>query len=127
MREVMAIIRMDMINKTKAALLEADFPAVTAVKVLGRGRKKVDFTLIENLLAGGAIESPVVAEAVSEGHRLVPKRLISIVVQDEEVPKLVDAIITVNQKGHPDDGKIFVLPITDAIRIRTGENDQHAI
>ena len=52
MKEVIAIIRMDMINKTKEALLQSGFPAVTGLKVMGRGKKKVDFTLIESLVSG---------------------------------------------------------------------------
>lgn len=124
MKEVLAIIRMDMISKTKEALLKANFPALTCTKVLGRGKRKVDFSLIENMISGNESTSPVVAEAVSEGHRLIPKRLLSIVVKDEEVKLLIDTLIAVNQKGHPGDGKIFVMPVTDSIRVRTGENGE---
>jgi nitrogen regulatory protein PII 2 len=126
-KEVMAIIRMDMINQTKAALLEAGFPAISCRKVLGRGKKKVDFTLVESLLAGGEISSPRVAEAVSEGYRLIPKRLLSMVVKDQEVPKVVETLIAVNQKGKPGDGKIFVMPVGDAVRVRTGETGDAAL
>ncbi len=76
MKEVIAIIRMDMISKTKEALLKADFPALTCNKVLGRGKKKVDFSLIENMLSGSEFTSPAVAEAVSEGHRLRSQKII---------------------------------------------------
>ena len=127
MKEVMAVIRMDMINKTKEALLEKGFPAMNCRKVVGRGKKKVDFSFVEDLISGSEISSPVIAEAISEGHRLIPKRLISIVVKDEEVKKIVDVIITVNQKGKPGDGKIFVMPVTDCIRVRTGETGEIAI
>lgn len=127
MQEVMAIIRMDMISKTKEALLKANFPALSCMKVLGRGKKKVDFSLIENLLNGHDFTSPTVAEAFSEGHRLIPKRLLLIVVNDDEVADLVDVLITVNQKGSPGDGKIFVMPVTDCIRIRTGETGELAL
>ena len=124
MKEVMAIIRMDMISKTKDALLKANFPALTCSKVLGRGKQKVDFSFIENMISDSEFSSPVVAEAFSEGHRFIPKRLLSIVVKDEEVKQLVDTLIAVNQKGHPGDGKIFVMPVTDSIRVRTGENGE---
>ena len=127
MKEVCAVIRMDMISKTKAALLREGFPALSCSKVLGRGKKKVDFALIENILEGHEFTSPTVAEAYSEGHRLVPKRLLSIVVNDDEVRTLVDALITVNQKGHPGDGKIFVMPMVDCIRVRTGESGELAL
>jgi nitrogen regulatory protein PII 2 len=122
MQEVMAIIRMDMIGKTKGALSLAGFPALHAMKVMGRGKKKVDFAFIESIMVEQNYSSPLVAESLTEGHRLIPKRLLSIIVKDEEVKKLVDLIIEVNQKGHPGDGKIFVMPLYDSIRIRTGES-----
>lgn len=127
MKEVMAIIRMDMISKTKQAILEANFPALSCMKVLGRGKKSVDFSLIENMLSGNEFSSPTMAEAFSEGHRLIPKRLLSIVVKDDEVKNLVDVLIAVNQKGSPGDGKIFVLPISDCVRVRTGEYGELAL
>ena len=54
--------------------------------------------------------------------RFIPKRMISTVVEDEEVPKVVETIIRTNQTGHIGDGKIFVCPMEDAVRVRTGEN-----
>jgi len=126
-KEVMAVIRMDMINKTKEALLVEGFPALNCRKVLGRGKKKVDFSLIENMVSGMEVNSPVLAENISEGHRLIPKRLLSLVVKDEEAKTVVDIIVRINSKGKPGDGKIFVLPITDAVRIRTGEAGEAAI
>jgi len=127
MKEVMAVIRMDMVNKTKEALLLEGFSSLNCRKVLGRGKKKVDFSLIEGMMNGVEVASPVVAESISEGHRLIPKRLISLVVRDDEVKKLVDIIIRVNSKGKPGDGKIFVMPVFDAIRVRTGETGEQAI
>lgn len=127
MKEVMAVIRMDMINKTKEALLKEGFAALNCRKVLGRGRKKVDFSLIESMLSGEQISSPVVAEAVSEGHRLIPKRLLSLVVKDDDVKRVIDTIIKVNSKGKPGDGKIFVMPVLDAVRVRSGESGDEAL
>lgn len=127
MKEVIAIIRMNMINKTKEALALAGYPAFKCTKVAGRGKKKVDYELIELLLAGGQIDSHKKAEVISENHRLVPKRLISIIVEDDDVKKIVDIFIEVNQTGNMGDGKIFVLPIDDVIRVRTGERGSDAI
>jgi nitrogen regulatory protein PII 2 len=128
MKEVLAIIRMDMINKTKEALLLEGFPALNCRKVSGRGKKKVDFTLVERMVTEGyEMDAPQVAEVISEGHRLIPKRMLSLVVKDDEVKKVVDSIISVNSKGKPGDGKIFVMPVTDAIRVRTGETGDAAI
>ncbi len=128
MKEVMAVIRMEMINKTKDALLKEGFSSLNCRKVLGRGKKKVDFTVIENLIAGGIENSPPkVAEALSEGHRLIPKRVLSLIVKDEEVEKVVKTLIDINSKGKQGDGKIFIMPVSDAIRVRTGETGLDAI
>jgi nitrogen regulatory protein PII 2 len=126
-KEVMAIIRMDMINKTKEALLKEEFPSLHCKKVMGRGKKKVDYSLIENMMTGNEALSPSLAEVISEGHRLVPKRLLSLIVQDDQVKKVVDTIIGINSKGKQGDGKIFILPVLDSIRIRTGEAGNEAI
>lgn len=128
MKEVMAVIRMEMINKTKDALLQEGFSSMNCRKVLGRGRKKVDYALVEGLFDENlAQEAPRMAEAISEGHRLVPKRILSLVVHDEEVQKVVKTLMAVNSKGKQGDGKIFVLPIKDAIRVRTGESGLDAL
>ena len=47
MKEIMAIVRMNMVNHTKKALLEAGYPSITVRKVMGRGKKKIDFSLAE--------------------------------------------------------------------------------
>lgn len=128
MKEVMAVIRMNMINKTKEALLVEGFSSLNCRKVTGRGKKKVDFTIVERMISDGIeICSPSVAEVISEGHRLIPKRLISLVVRDEEVKKVVETIIHSNSFGKPGDGKIFVMPVLDAVRVRTGEVGEEAI
>jgi nitrogen regulatory protein PII 2 len=59
--------------------------------------------------------------------RFIPKRMIYTVVDDEDVPKVVETIIRTNQSGHVGDGKIFVCPLEDAVRVRTGENGEEAI
>jgi nitrogen regulatory protein PII 2 len=126
MKEVMAVIRMNMINQTKQALLAEGFPALNCRKVLGRGKKKVDFSLI-GMMAEIQTAPPVLVETITEEHRLIPKRLISLVVRDEEVQKAVDAIIEINSRGNPGDGKIFVMPVTEAVRVRTGETGEAAV
>jgi nitrogen regulatory protein PII 2 len=127
MKEVMAFIRMHMINQTKKALLEAGFPSITCRKVLGRGKKKVDFTVLQMPPRQAAKEAPGLAETVSEAHRLVPKRFLTLIVRDEEVQKVIEAIMSVNSAGNPGDGKIFVLPVTEVYRIRTGETGKDAV
>jgi nitrogen regulatory protein PII 2 len=53
--------------------------------------------------------------------------MITIVVEDGEVDNVVEAIISTNQTGKPGDGKIFVLPIADGVRVRTGEKGTKSI
>lgn len=121
MKEIMAVIRMDMINQTKNALLKKGIAALNCRKVMGRGKKKVNFTVVNNQI------SPKVLEAVSEEHRLIPKRLLSIVVNDSDVKMVVATIININKKGNPGDGKIFVLPVDEVVRISTGETGGAAV
>ncbi len=127
MKEVMAFIRMYQINQTKAALLEAGFPSITCRKVLGRGKRKVDFTFNQSSPQAVAKEAPGLAESLSEEHRLIPKRFLTLIVQDDEVPEVVEAIMAVNSTGNPGDGKIFILPICEVYRVRTGETGAAAI
>ena len=123
MKEVFALIRMNKMNETKLALVDAGFASFTAHKVVGRGRGQVDFRLLQGAAAG-------YEEAISQlgpGPKLVPKRLLKIVAPDKAVPTIVKTIIEVNSKGNAGDGKIFVLPVREAIRIRTGERDEAAL
>lgn len=127
MKEIMAIIRQNMVNKTKDALGKEGFPSITCRKVLGRGKKKVDYSLIEDIVSEGSIPSKQLAEEISEMHRLVPKRFFTMVVNDEDVDKVVKTIIEVNSTGNPGDGKIFILPVYDVVRVRTGETGEAAV
>jgi nitrogen regulatory protein PII 2 len=58
---------------------------------------------------------------------LIPKRMMSLVVPDEAAPKVIETIIRVNRTGNRGDGKIFVLSIEDAVRVRTGERAAAAL
>ena len=127
MKEVMAIIRMNTMNETKRALSEAGFASMTARKVYGRGKKKISFNMIEDIIEDAAEAPPRLAEAMSEAHRLLAKRLITLVVNDKDVDEVTKIIIETNQTGSMGDGKIFVLPISDVIRVRTGESGQSAV
>lgn len=115
MKEVMAIIRINKMNETKRALADAGISSLTAREALGRGKGIVDFKLLEGAEKG-------YEEAISQlgqSQRLIPKRLLWIVVPDKLVDKTVKAIISVNQTGKSGDGKIFVMPTYDSISIRT--------
>ncbi|MCB2293874.1 P-II family nitrogen regulator [Clostridium algoriphilum] len=127
MKEITAIIRMDMVNKTKEALLKLAVPSMTAIKVMGRGKKKIAYELFQNAFDDNGELPPILAEQLSEVHRLMPKRMIILDVEDKDVEGIVKAIIDVNQNGNPGNGKIFVTTVNDIIRIRTGETGIEAV
>ena len=124
MKQVIAIIRMNMVNRTKQALVEAGYSAFTVRKVLGRGKGQVDFRVLHGAEEG---HSEAIARLRDDGPMLIPKRLMTIVTPAAGVPKLVETIVKTNQTGRPGDGKIFVLPVSEVVRIRTGETGASAL
>ena len=123
MKEILAIIRMNKMNETKRALSAAGISSLTARKVMGRGKGKVDYLLLEGAKAG-------YEEAINQlgpGPKLIPKRMLNIVVTDDLVEKVIKTIIKVNKTGSPGDGKIFIESLVDAVRVRTGESGDSAI
>jgi nitrogen regulatory protein PII 2 len=117
MKEIIAIVRMNMMNQTKKALTEAGVDAFFAHEANGRGIGFVN----TQILAGAEDGYEEAASLLGEKGKLYPKRVITIVVEDDFVDTVVDTLITTNKTGKPGDGKIFVLPIKDAVRVRTGE------
>jgi nitrogen regulatory protein PII 2 len=122
-KEVMAIIRMNMMNQTKKALAQAGISSFSATKVLGRGKGHVDFRLLKGAEAG---HEEAIAQ-LGQGPKLIPKRLLTIVVPDDKVSTVVDTLIETNLTGMAGDGKIFVMPVLDAVRVRTGETGDVAV
>ncbi|MFT3951519.1 MAG: P-II family nitrogen regulator [Oscillospiraceae bacterium] len=120
MKEVMAFIRVNMVNATKKALAENGFPAFSCRKCLGRGKKGLDPALLSAVLASGELPRNAVGEDLTEYSRLIAKRFFTVIVEDDQVDTLVDIIIKTNQTGNPGDGRIFVLPILEAYTVRTG-------
>jgi nitrogen regulatory protein PII 2 len=126
MKEVMAVIRMNMVNPTKIALANAGFPAFFCRKCLGRGKKSVDALLAESILSSGEPMENSIGEHLTENSRLIAKRLFSLIVDDDKAEEVVQIIIDTNQTGHPGDGKIFIVPILEAYTVRTGETTKEA-
>ena len=122
MREIMCFIRTNKVNDTKKTLAEHGFPAFTCRKCLGRGKKSIDPELLNTVLAAGELPLSPVGENLTEATRLIAKRYFTLIVDDKDVEKAVKAIIEVNQTGNPGDGKIFILPVTEAFSVRTGES-----
>ncbi len=123
MKEVMAVVRINKMNQTKQALTDAGVDAFFAREALGRGKGFANPRVLE-----GAEQGYEEAAAVlGEKGKLYPKRIITAVVDDHHVDQVVQALIEVNQTGLPGDGKIFVMPVKDAIRVRTAETGVSAI
>lgn len=124
MKEIMAIIRINRMNETKRALSKAGISSFTAMgSVQGRGKGLVDYKILKGAQEGHA-------EAISQlgdGPRLITKRLVSVVVPDKKVNTTVKTIISTNQTGNPGDGKIFILPVDDAYKVRTSENGDEVL
>ena len=123
MKEIMAIVRINMMNKTKAALAEAGISSVTARDALGRGKGLVDLNLLEGAEKG--YEEAIVQ--LGQSQRLIPKRIFFVVVPDRLVKKTVQTIMAVNRTGKSGDGKIFVMPVMDAVRVRTAESGDQVL
>ena len=109
---------MNMINPTKQALTEQNVSSITVTPALGRGSGLVDL----NLLKGAEQGYEEAISQLGQSQRLIPKRMLYIISKDKYVKKIVETIIRVNQTGKPGDGKIFVMPTTDSISVRTGED-----
>jgi nitrogen regulatory protein PII 2 len=137
MKEITAIIRRDKLPETKNALDELGYSSLTIQSVDGRGKQKgamcaeMDSEMPESFCTTVKLKPTPSTYALE--HTLpkvalyVPKRLLTLIVPDDVVSKIVKSIIKVNQSGKRGDGKIFVSPIEGAVRVRTGEQDGEAI
>ena len=123
MKEIIAVVRMNMMNRTKQALTEAGIDAFFAHEAQGRGKGFVNPAVLEGASQG----YEEAASLLGEKGKLYPKRMVTIVTKDDLVDDVVQAIIEANKTGKPGDGKIFVMPIGDSIRVRTGETGEKSI
>ncbi len=112
MKKIEAIIRVERFKEVKNALEELGYPGMTRTLVEGHGKQKG----ISQQFRGTTFKV-----------ELIPKIKLEIVVFDEDVPRTLEAIILGARTGKVGDGKIFVLPVEAAIRIRTGDRDENAI
>lgn len=115
MKLILAMIRIDKMSETKVALSDAGLPSFTAMPVVGRGKGKGGFEKAANL-------DPDQQELILEMPRLKSKRMITLVVTDEKKELAIETIIKANHTGKSGDGKIFVIPASDSVRLRTGES-----
>ncbi|MCJ7639230.1 MAG: P-II family nitrogen regulator [Euryarchaeota archaeon] len=112
MKKIMAIIRPTKLQVVKEALDDIGIPSITVTEVKGRGKQK------------GVIEIYRDREYCID---LLPKLEIDIVVSDEKVDTIVETIAKAARTGEIGDGKIFVMPVEEVVRIRTGERGHDAI
>jgi nitrogen regulatory protein P-II 1 len=112
MKKIEAIIKPFKLDDVKEALMDADISRITVSEVKGHGRQQGHSELYRG------------NEYVVE---YLPKIKIEIVVNEEFVEKAIDAIIKGARTGKIGDGKIFVSPIEDVVRIRTGERGTDAV
>src|SRR3990172_11660262 len=107
MNKVEAIVRPERLEVVKEALADAGFVGLNIVAVTGRGVQKG----IVHTGRGG------------EEYRvdMLPKAKIELVVKESDTDKVVDIVIQAARTGAIGDGKIFVIPVADAVRVRTGE------
>lgn len=123
MKEVIAVVRMNKMNQTKQALTDAGIAAFFAHEAWGRGKGLVN----AEVAAAAAAGNQEAAEVLGSKGKLFAKRMVTVVVPDEKVGTVVEAISSVNKTGKPGDGKIFILPLSDSVRVRTGESGACAI
>lgn len=112
MKSIVAIVRQEKFNDVKNALIEVGCEGMSVSEIKGRGSQR----------------------GVRESYRgsnycidLIPKTRIEIIVKDEGVDLIVDAIKKGAHTGNIGDGKIFIYPVDNVIRIRTGEEGDKAV
>ncbi|MEE8167955.1 MAG: P-II family nitrogen regulator [Candidatus Hydrothermarchaeales archaeon] len=112
MKKIEAIIRREKLENVRMALDEEGFAGMTLTEVKGRGRQK------------GIIQRWRGREYRVE---VLPKVKLEIVVDDADLEKVLSTIIEEAKTGEVGDGKIFVSPVEDVVRVRTGERGKGAI
>ena len=112
MKKIEAIIKPFKLDEVKEALQEVGLQGITVLEAKGFGRQKGHTELYRG------------AEYVVD---FLPKVKIELIVDDEMAERAVDAILRAAHTGRIGDGKVFIIPIEEAIRVRTGERGVEAI
>ncbi len=112
MKKIEAIIKPFKLDEVKEALHEVGIKGITVTEAKGFGRQKGHTELYRG------------AEYVVD---FIPKIKMEIIVADDVVGKVVDAIEQAAKTGRIGDGKIFVTPVEEVVRIRTGERGEDAL
>ncbi len=112
MKQITAIIKPFKLEEVREALGELGVSGLTVTEVKGFGRQKGHTELYRG------------AEYVVD---FLPKVKVEVVVKDDDLERCLESIVRAAKTGKIGDGKIFVTPIEQVIRIRTGETDESAI
>ncbi len=112
MKKIEAIIKPFKLDDVKEALQEIGLQGMTVTDARGFGRQKGHTELYRG------------AEYVVD---FLPKVKIELVIEDAQVERAVEAIKTAAHSGRIGDGKIFILPVENALRVRTGESGEEAL
>lgn len=112
MKKIEAVIKPFKLDEVREALSEVGVTGLTVTEVKGFGRQKGHTELYRG------------AEYVVD---FLPKIKIEVVVSDEVVDQIIEAIIKAARTGKIGDGKIFVMPVEQVVRIRTGETNEQAV
>jgi nitrogen regulatory protein P-II 1 len=113
MKKVEAIIREETFGSIKTALEEAGYISMTICQVMGRGQQK---------------GLPLRWSRNSENRvEFLPKIKVELVIEDKDLDAVLDIICDNGSTGSIGDGKIFVLPVTEVIRVRNGERGAQAV
>jgi nitrogen regulatory protein P-II 1 len=112
MKKIEAVIKPFKLDDIKDALQEVGIQGITVTEAKGFGRQRGHTELYRG------------AEYVVD---FLPKLLVTVIVSDAMVDKVVEVIVNVSRTGRIGDGKIFVSPIEQVIRIRTGETGEDAL
>jgi nitrogen regulatory protein PII 2 len=148
MKQIIAIVRDERVEDTKEALEAIGVRGVTFLYVTGRGEQKGRVSARE---LGGSLNRNMRMQLASARPAsdlpdsgtsatgdpfhpdaefalgFLPKRMLVLIACDEEINRIVQAIVNVNQTGRHGDGRIFICPMISAIRVRTGEQGDKAL
>ncbi len=113
MKKVEAIIRPERVNAVKDALADAGFVGLNTVPVTGRGAQK------------GIVHQGRSGQLLTID--MLPKTKMELVIRDGDADKVCDIIMEAARTGEIGDGKIFISPVEEVIRVRTGERGEESL
>jgi nitrogen regulatory protein PII 2 len=113
MKEIIAMIRPGKWADTLLKLEEIGAAGITRQRIYGRGKQR-------GLRYTTDLDDP-------RGISFLPKWMVVMVVEDSKVDEVVEALVASNRTGEIGDGKIFICPVGESIRIRTNEREEHAL